>query len=1027
MAENSIFAIGDIVQRINQPEAVGIVREIRRDSQTDSWIYVVQFGAQNRAVPEEVIRKFQEVLTPWDAMRMGQLSGVEHFIFTLTFHRLQDPPARIAHSFATTRTLFYPHQFKPLLKFLDNAGKRLLIADDVGLGKTIEAGYILRELSAHEPVDRVLILVPARLAPKWEREMEARFQETFKIVKGSDLARQAERLRQGRELEPFKWIISYESIRPEEIRAALEETEFPIDVLIADEAHRMRNPDTLQHKVGAVLCQASADTVVFLTATPVQNKLEDLWHLVRLLAPEEFSEWAVFQDQMEANRLLLSAQRALAAAPSDMEEASTFMHRFSVTAAGSVAQGGDFLKSVVSRMGLTPEDRRDLVELQADIGRLSPVGHIISRTRKIEALTNRSVRVANWKRVPLTPEEREIYDSVEALCRVVWPGSDSWGFRMSLLMAYRITASCIPAALDYFKEKLSGASGQIWSEEIEETEEEDTGRYTAWSGPARQSFLTLVEQHRENIHTDSKLEELLSSLKVIWEEDSGRQVKPRKIVLFSFFRRTLEYLKRQLGERTIDNRMIHGGIGIPDREAAIDTFLESDRVNVLLTSEVGGEGLDLQKASVVINYDLPWNPMVVEQRIGRVDRIGQEAPTINIVNLVVEGSVEETVLQRLLTKIEIFRGSIGEMDEIIGEEVERLTAQALRGELTEDEVEGEIETRGNALARGVHEAKDLLSRVDGLLTADQGLIDEINSVVGERQIPGERELFQFLNKFLAGRYPGCQLPEDAKSKVVEVDLSKLAFDLEAKAPSLGSDALLFARKIGTGTARVTLSREAAYTHARCELIHLQHALTRYAVAEVARAGGRAQAAFCMRLQRENAPLPPGQYGFLIALLHINSYRPMARIVCVIADRATGRVWSDPKDTKQVVVSLLENGVDAEPPNLSEDEVGLLKALLLATLDRLVSDIDARERRLDLARREQQSSSRRGTLQFLVSRAEDRVKKLQAKGAADFAVRMAHFRLEKAQRELRAFAVSAPPGTWNGIEYDEIAIGLLDVE
>src|SRR5262245_56349112 len=222
MPDSALFSIGDIVQRINQPEAVGIVREIRRDSQTGGWAYLVQFGVQNRAVPEEVIRKFQEVGTPWDAMREGQLSGIEHFIFTLTFHRLQDPPARIAHSFATTRTLFYPHQFKPLLKFLDNAGKRLLIADDVGLGKTIEAGYILRELQAQEAVERILILVPARLAPKWEREMQNRFQETFKVVKGNDLVLYAERFQAGKDVEPFRWITSYESVRTEAVREAID-------------------------------------------------------------------------------------------------------------------------------------------------------------------------------------------------------------------------------------------------------------------------------------------------------------------------------------------------------------------------------------------------------------------------------------------------------------------------------------------------------------------------------------------------------------------------------------------------------------------------------------------------------------------------------------------------------------------------------------------------------------------------------------------------------------------------------------
>src|SRR5208282_1221281 len=201
----------------------------------------------------------------------------------------------------------------------------------------------------------------------------------------------------------------------------------------------------------------------------------------------------------------------------------------------------------------------------------------------------------------------------------------------------------------------------------------------------------------------------------------------RKIVVFSYFRRTLEYLATALRERGIVNRMIHGGIDVDQRELAIDEFLERIDVPVLLTSEVGGEGIDLQRASIVVNYDLPWNPMVVEQRIGRVDRIGQESERIIVCNLVVKDSIEERVVQRLLDKLGIFRESIGELDPIIGEQIEKLGEQALRGELTEKELERIVEERGDALARQVHEARDMLSRVDGLLAADQGLVDEIRA------------------------------------------------------------------------------------------------------------------------------------------------------------------------------------------------------------------------------------------------------------------------------------------------------------
>src|SRR5437016_5949829 len=338
------FKPGEYVQRVNQPELAGIVRELRWDGQVESWNYLVQFGAQLRAVPEEALEAVTVVESPWESFEQGNLSGKTHLVFTLTYERLKSPPARIAHSFATARTHFYPHQFKPLLKFLDNPGKSVLIADDVGLGKTIEAAYILRELDAHQAIERVLIVVPARLRSKWEKELRQRFGEQFKIVRGADLIEQANRVAKGRELEEFRWITSFESTRSEEVRTALDEVPLPIDILIVDEAHRLRNPETLQHKVGSVLTR-SANAVVFLTATPVQNKLEDLWNLLKLLSPDEFSEWPLFQEQIKGNRLILAAQKALTTHPPDYKSAKEAVEAFTRSYAPE-RSGRQFLSSV---------------------------------------------------------------------------------------------------------------------------------------------------------------------------------------------------------------------------------------------------------------------------------------------------------------------------------------------------------------------------------------------------------------------------------------------------------------------------------------------------------------------------------------------------------------------------------------------------------------------------------------------------------------------------------------------------------
>jgi SNF2 family DNA or RNA helicase len=1023
MATEARFKSGDYVQRISQPELAGLVREARWDSQIEGWNYLIQFGAQLRAVPEEALEHVVIIQSPWESLEQGTFSGKAHFVVTLTYERLKSPPARIAHSFATARTQFYPYQFKPLLKFLDNPGKAVLIADDVGLGKTIEAAYILRELDAHQAIERVLIVVPARLRSKWEKELRNRFGEHFKQVKGVDLIEQVKRVAQGRELEEFRWITSFESIRSEEVRAALDSVLLPLDILIVDEAHRLRNPDTLQHKVGSVLCR-SANAIVFLTATPVQNKLEDLWNQLRLLSPDEFSEWRLFQEQIKGNQLILAAQQALAVHPPDYATAGArvrlFVRRHAPERSGKV-----FVKSIFERLDSEPEDRKVCMELQADISRLSPTSHIISRTRKVEALPNRPKREPHWQRVLLTEQERAVYESVEDICRRKWPGTnDTWGFQMSLMMAYRMTASCIPAALVYFADKLRETAAEFNSPPEDDGASQEADDATAWTGPSRSVLEEIVESAYQLPEFDSKLEELVRAFKAIWKDDDDHTQPRRKIVVFSFFRRTLEYLARMLSQREIPNRMIHGGVSIDTRENAIDEFLERVDIPVLLTSEVGGEGIDLQSASVLFNYDLPWNPMVVEQRIGRIDRIGQQAKRLVIMNFVVEGSIEERVLERLLTKIEIFRESIGEPDPIIGEQIERLAGRALQGDLAPEELDRLVEQEGDALARRVVEAKEMLTRVDGLLAADQALIDEIDAILGKRQLPSEHELILFLNSFLANRYPGTQLPTRVVEDVVSVNLgTSLGFALEAAATELGHDAAIFGRRVSTGPVDITLSREAGYRHPRADLIHLQHPLTRFAVSEITKERALRNSAFAMSLSTNR--LPPGTYGFLVSLIHVHTERSLTKLVALFSEWEGGKVWDDPDEGTAILIEMLEKGQDfISIPRLSNSNE--VKDRLISALGQLKRDWETREAKLELARREQQFVSRLAIYEFRVQRSRELLDRLVSSGASEFAIRMSNARLVKAEQERGSFVATNASDSWGVIEHDEIAVGILEV-
>lgn len=318
----------------------------------------------------------------------------------------------------------------------------------------------------------------------------------------------------------------------------------------------------------------------------------------------------------------------------------------------------------------------------------------------------------------------------------------------------------------------------------------------------------------------------------------------------------------------------------------------------------------------------------------------------------------------------------------------------------------------------------MLTRVDGLLAADQALIDEINAIIGERQLPSEHELILFLNSFLATRYPGTQLPPRVIKEVVSVNLgTSLGFALESAAADLGHDAALFGRKISTGPADITLSREAGYHHPRSELIHLQHPLTRFAVAEITKEKSANQSAFALSLATKR--LPPGRYGFLVGLIHVRTQRSITKLVALFADWAGERVWADPEEATILLIEMLEKGQDlVNPPQI--DNTDQIKAKLVTSLNQLKRDWEKREAKLEQARLEQQSASRFAIIDFRIKRVRDRLAKLQASRADERVVRMISSQLAKAEQEKQSFLAASQDQTWGAIEHEEIAVGILEV-
>src|SRR5262245_11614178 len=163
MEPEPLFNVNDHVRRRSAPDRSGVVRERYRSDQTNEWIYKVHFGVPPaKGVPETDLERVPVDQDPWHDLIDGRYEGASVYHKLLTFERINKPPSRVAESFGTARAKLLPYQFKPLLKFLDSTRQRLLIADDVGLGKTIEAGYIFKELKARHGIEQCLIVVPAR-------------------------------------------------------------------------------------------------------------------------------------------------------------------------------------------------------------------------------------------------------------------------------------------------------------------------------------------------------------------------------------------------------------------------------------------------------------------------------------------------------------------------------------------------------------------------------------------------------------------------------------------------------------------------------------------------------------------------------------------------------------------------------------------------------------------------------------------------------------------------------------------------
>lgn len=787
------------------------------------WMYKIFLSAKNQQfIPEDELLPF---------VIEGPVAGdLDDLLKNLLLFKMNKPLSDTLYSLHASRTKFEVYQFRPALKFLGNQDQRLLIADEVGLGKTIEAGIIFLELQARlTDIARVLVVCPSGLRAKWQDEFQSRFDETFNILDADGLRRFLEDYHRFGEAARLRGIVSLELIRREEFAAVLGKDLVHFDLVIIDEAHHCRNTETLANAVASVLSD-NADSMLLLTATPLQLGIQDLFHLLTILAPGDFDSLEGFELTLEPNRHINRATQLLAAGKA--KEALAELVQVESRSMSSRFLNNPFYQEVKSRLQKTEPSFDDRAISEKYLLDLNTLAHVFTRARKRDVQEQPPIRHAIALKVAFTAQERRFYNAVIDYVRYqfTFANRSGWASGFAVIMRERQAASCISAVKKYFSELLEGSYKESKEDEYVSqgvVEDDDPPTNTVDSASALQQ---LVKTAKLLGHSDTKYEVFLSALRHVLAEDPKT-----KILVFSFFRGTLEYLNEHLREQNLGVRMIHGGVAVGDRQKIVEEFRDNPTVNILLSSEVGAEGLDFQFCNTLFNYDLPWNPMRVEQRIGRIDRFGQLSPVVRIYNLVIENSIEDRIFYRLYERINIFKESIGDIEAILGEEIRSISKRIFGSRLTPKEETELAERAAIVIIKKKRELEEFESQRLQFMGQDAIFSERIEQAIESGHYVSEAEIRSLIKTFLAERFPRSRLERNGEtdssySFLPDSDLVEHIRTLTIGSQGSDQTSLDFVRRLKPYKLMpLTFSADLAYERKLLEFLTLRHPVARAAI------------------------------------------------------------------------------------------------------------------------------------------------------------------------------------------------------
>lgn len=512
-----------------------------------------------------------------------------------------------------------PHQLHVLERTLETRNIRYILADEVGLGKTIEAGMIIKEMKARGLITRILVVCPTGLVSQWSVEMQEKFHEKFQVILPSDFDTIRRLIDNDDVYGQFDQVISpMDSIKPVEKHAGWsdervekynqERIEAIInsgwDLIIIDEAHRVggSSSDVARYKLGYLLSQASP-YLLLLTATPHNGKTEPFLRLVRLLDEQAFPNYKSIVKEQVAPYLIRSEKREAIDNNGNLLFKKRYTHLVELHWDERHSLQRQLYKLVSSYVSKTYDKARRnrkknmcLIFLMIIMQRM-----VTSSTAAVRQSLERRLRV-------LLEEETRVNTMSES----DWDERD----------------------IEDGDADAMGAMSLDRSAEIEELK-----------------MIISVAKQAEFQHHDVKVDALFDTIDELQSEDSAQ-----KIILFTEFVGTQVYLKELLESRGYSVSVLNGSMDIEERNNALNEFKTS--TGIFISTDAGGEGLNLQFANIIINYDLPWNPMKIEQRCGRADRIGQQRD-VHIYNMIIGDTVESRVREVLEEKLSVIMKELG--------------------------------------------------------------------------------------------------------------------------------------------------------------------------------------------------------------------------------------------------------------------------------------------------------------------------------------------------------------------------------